>query len=147
MGHTTHTLVYEESFSSSNHYMQCYALHGSLWAAKRASEYFASSRAPWIVRWPGVVEEGTINDINLISEVDFYPTILGAAEIKNYVFTQIDNKHSGQKMPKRSDACPMRGIQDRDFIYIFNAWSFSDAIYYNNNEGITMQCSKLLKML
>jgi N-sulfoglucosamine sulfohydrolase len=42
-------------------------------------------------------------------------------------------------MPKRSDACPMRGIQDRDFLYIFNAWSYSDAIYYNNNEGITMQ--------
>jgi len=52
---------------------------------------------------------------------------------------QIDNKHSGQKMPMRSDACPMRGIQDRDFLYIFNAWSYSDAIYYNNNEGLTMQ--------
>ena len=127
----------------------------------KCDNYFASSRTPWIVRWPGVVEEGSINDINLISEVDFYPTILDAAGIKtktnyngvsrlflykgksvekeNYVFTQIDNKHSGQKMPKRSDACPMRGIQDRDFLYIFNAWSYSDAIYYNNNEGLTMQ--------
>ena len=48
----------------------------------KCDNYFASSRTPWIVRWPCVVEEGTINDINLISEVDFYPTILGAAEIK-----------------------------------------------------------------
>jgi N-sulfoglucosamine sulfohydrolase len=39
----------------------------------------------------------------------------------------------------RSNASPMRGVQTLDHIYIFNALAFTNVIYYNNNEGITMQ--------
>lgn len=127
----------------------------------KCDNYHASNRTPWIVRWPGVVKQGTVNDENLISEIDYYPTILDALGMKinagldgksrlplykgksqkndAIVFTQIDNKHSGKAAPLRSNASPMRGIQTLDYIYIFNAWAFTNAIYYNNNEGITMQ--------
>lgn len=127
----------------------------------KCDNYHASNRTPWIVRWPGVVKEGTVNDEHLISEVDYYPTILDALGIKTaakmdgksrlplyqgksqkndaIVFTQIDNKHSGRPAPMRSDASPMRGVHTLDYIYIFNAMAFSNVIYYNNNEGITMK--------
>lgn len=127
----------------------------------KCDNYHASNRTPWIVRWPGVIREGTVNDEHLISEVDYYPTILDALGIKiaaktdgksrlplykgecqkndGIIFTQIDYKHSGKAAPMRSDASPMRGVQTLDFIYIFNAWAFTNVIYYNNNEGITMQ--------
>jgi N-sulfoglucosamine sulfohydrolase len=127
----------------------------------KCDNYHASNRTPWIVRWPGVVKQGTINDENLISEIDYYPTILDALSIKTnagldgksrlplykgksqendaIVFTQIDNKSGGVKAPMRSNASPMRGVQTLDHIYIFNALAFTNVIYYNNNEGITMQ--------
>ncbi len=127
----------------------------------KCDNYHASNRTPWIVRWPGVIKQQTVNDENLISVVDFYPTILDALNIKvngrldgksrlplykdesqkndAIVFTQIDNKHSGKTAPMRSDANPIRGVQTLDHIYIFNAFAFTDVIYYNNNERLTMQ--------
>ena len=127
----------------------------------KCDNYNASSRTPWIVKWPGVVKEGAINDQNLISGVDFYPTILEACGIipesqfdgvsrlalyegKNqttdpFVFTQIDNKAGGKDFPMRSNASPMRSIKSLDYVYIFNAWAFTDVIHYTNNEGITMK--------
>ncbi|QGY42556.1 sulfatase-like hydrolase/transferase [Maribellus comscasis] len=127
----------------------------------KCDNYHSSSRTPWIVRWPGVIKQGTVNDENLISEIDYYPTILDALGIKinarldgksrlplykrerqkndAIVFTQIDSKAGGRAAPMRSSASPMRGVQTLDYIYIFNAWAFTNVIYYNNNEGITMQ--------
>lgn len=127
----------------------------------KCDNYYASSRTPWIVRWPKIVKKGTVNDTHLISLIDFFPTILEAIGIntkvsldgishlplyKNedhkkdaFVFTQIDNKAGGKEAPRRSTASPMRGVQNRDFVYIFNAWSYTDAVYHNNNEGLTMQ--------
>jgi N-sulfoglucosamine sulfohydrolase len=127
----------------------------------KCDNYYASSRTPWIVRWPDRVKKGTVNDTHLISLIDFFPTVLEAIGIepkmaldgvshlslyKNeahekdaFIFTQIDNKAGGKEAPMRSTASPMRGVQNRDFVYIFNAWSYTDAVYHNNNEGLTMQ--------
>jgi len=127
----------------------------------KCDNYNASSRTPWIVRWPGVIKEGTVDNEHFISEVDYYPTILDALGIKidaktdgksrlplykgenqnndAIIFTQIDNKAGGNKAPFRSNASPMRGVQTLNYIYIFNAWAYTNVIYYNNNEGITMQ--------
>jgi N-sulfoglucosamine sulfohydrolase len=127
----------------------------------KCDNYQASSRTPWIVRWPGVVREGTVNDKNLISGVDYYSTILEACGIKTstktdgvsrlplykgkkqkvdpYVFTQIDNKAGGENLPMRSNASPMRSVKNLEYNYIFNAWAYTDVIHYTNNEGITME--------
>jgi N-sulfoglucosamine sulfohydrolase len=127
----------------------------------KCDNYHASSRTPWIVQWPGVVEKGTENHTHLISGVDYYPTILDALGIETdvkldgksrlplyrgenqenetMVFTQIDNKAGGSKTPLRSSASPMRSVQTLDYIYIFNAWVYTEAMHYTNNEGITMR--------
>jgi len=127
----------------------------------KCNVYHASSRTPWLVRWPGVIEPGQVNNRNMISEIDFMPTILDALGIESpgkldgkshmplykgediktdeYIFTQIDNKAQGIYMPMKGISVPMRGIQDKDYLYIYNAWVDGARVYANNNEGLTMK--------
>ena len=48
-------------------------------------------RVPWIVRWPGVTEPGTVSDTPIIS-MDCYPTILEAAGLEPAADAVIDGK-------------------------------------------------------
>jgi len=120
----------------------------------KCNTYLASTRTPWIVRWPGVVKGGTVDKEHFISGIDFFPTILKALHLpiptgldgssflpllrgqgqsgRDKVFTQIDMKAGG-------DAVPMRCVQDKRFGYIFNPWSDGTFWYRNNNEGLTMR--------
>ncbi len=120
----------------------------------KCNVYLASTRTPWIVRWPGVVREGTVDREHFISGIDFFPTVLEAVGLnipkgldgfsflpllkgqkqsgRKRVFTQIDMKAGG-------DAVPMRCVQDEHFGYIFSPWSDGRFYYRNNNEGLTMK--------
>ena len=112
--------------------------------------YLASTRTPWIARWPGVVKPGAVDDESFISGIDFFPTVLAATHLpalagldgrsflpllqgrkqsgRERVFTQIDRKAGGANVP-------MRCVQDAEYGYIFNAWSDGVYEYHNNNEG------------
>ncbi|MFL3659745.1 MAG: sulfatase/phosphatase domain-containing protein [Opitutales bacterium] len=91
----------------------------------------ASTRTPFLVQWPGVVESGALND-SLIASVDFASTILDAIGLsalprtdgrslvslfKNpnkgsgeaLVFTQVDSKFDGA-------AVPMRCVQNKNSV-------------------------------
>ncbi len=118
----------------------------------KCNAYLASTRTPWLVRWPGVAKEGATCS-ELMSGIDFLPTALNAIgmpaldgvdgqsfvpllrgekqEGREHVFTQIDSKAGGA-------ATPMRCVQDHQFGYIFNMWVRDDYRYRNNNEGLTM---------
>ncbi len=120
----------------------------------KCNTYLASTRTPWIVRWPGVVKGGSLDRRHLISGIDFFPTVLEAAGLpvpqgldgfsfvpllqgreqsgRDQVFTQIDMKAGG-------DAVPMRCVQNQHLGYIFTPWSDGKFVYRNNNEGLTMQ--------
>lgn len=120
----------------------------------KCNTYLASTRTPWIVRWPGVVAANSVDRDHFISGIDFFPTVLEAAglpaidgldgssfmpllkglsqEERGRVFTQIDMKAGG-------DAVPMRCVQDHRFGYIFSPWSDGTFWYRNNNEGLTMK--------
>ena len=43
--------------------------------------YLNSTRTPWIVRWPGHVRAGSLDDTHMISTLDFMPTVLDVAGI------------------------------------------------------------------
>ena len=83
----------------------------------KCNAYLASTRTPWIVRWPGVVKPSTVDEEHFISGIDFFPTVLEAAGLpvptgldgssfvpllkgkrqrgREKVFTQIDMKAGG----------------------------------------------------
>jgi N-sulfoglucosamine sulfohydrolase len=120
----------------------------------KCNTYLASTRTPWIVRWPGVVKQGAVDKEHFISGIDFFPTVCEAIGLpiptgldgssflallkdkrqsgRDKVYTQIDMKAGG-------DAVPMRCVQDKRFGYIFNPWSDGKFWYRNNNEGLTMK--------
>jgi N-sulfoglucosamine sulfohydrolase len=120
----------------------------------KCNAYLASTRTPWIVRWPGVVKRGTLDRQHMISGIDFFPTVLEAVGLsvppgldgfsflpllqsgtqsgRDQVFTQIDMKAGG-------DAVPMRCVQNQRLGYIFSPWSDGQFVYRNNNEGLTMK--------
>jgi len=100
--------------------------------------YVDSVRSPWIVRWPGKIEKGTIDRTHMISAVDLQPTILEAVGLppgptsdgrsflpllqgkpqsgRDCVFAQFYHIHG-------ADALPMRSVLTREFAYVFNPWS------------------------
>jgi N-sulfoglucosamine sulfohydrolase len=120
----------------------------------KCNTYLASTRTPWLVRWPGVVQQDAVDKEHFISGIDFFSTICEAIGLpipagldgvsflpllkgqsqsgRDKVFTQIDMKAGG-------DAVPMRCVQDKHFGYIFNPWSDGTFWYRNNNEGLTMK--------
>lgn len=128
--------------------------NGSAFPFAKANVYYASSRTPWFVRYPLMIQPGSVDRTHMVSAIDFFPTVLESAGLpvpeavdgrsflsllkggeqtdRDYVFKQVDYLIGG---PAR----PMRAIESRRYIYIFNPWSRVGAGYRNNNEGDTMK--------
>jgi N-sulfoglucosamine sulfohydrolase len=116
----------------------------------KANCYLNSTRTPWIVRWPGQVKPGSIDEIHLISGIDFMPTILEATRVaqvpgmdgtsflpllrgepqagREYCFTQFHQTSARNRYP-------MRCVQSRDFGYIFNFWADGETVYRSESMG------------
>jgi N-sulfoglucosamine sulfohydrolase len=144
----------EESGMAENTLVMFLSDNGIAMPFAKANVYLASTRTPWIVRWPGVIKPGTVNADEFISGIDFFPTVIDAAKLsvsarldgksfvpllkgekqsgRDMVFTQIDWKIGGP-------ATPMRCLQNARYGYIYNAWSDGKFSYKNNNEGQTMK--------
>ena len=120
----------------------------------KANVYYASNRSPYIIRWPGVTKPGTVNRTDIISIIDFLPTVLEALNIS--LPPKVDGRSflsliKGEKQKDREKAymeidykagggaTPMRSALTKKWTYIFNAWSDGERIYGNNNEGLTMR--------
>lgn len=61
--------------------------HNKPLSSGKGSIHEGGIREPMLVKWPGVVKAGSVNDQYLIIE-DFYPTVLEVAGIKNYETVQ-----------------------------------------------------------
>ncbi len=112
--------------------------------------YLASTRTPWLVRWPGRVRPGSIDAEHLISGIDFMPTILEALDLppvpgmdgrsflpvlrgekqdgRQRVFTVFHRTSAGQDYP-------MRCLQDRRYGYLYNAWSDGERAFRNEAQS------------
>jgi len=128
--------------------------NGSAFPFAKANTYLASTKTPFLVRWPGVVKPGSVDKEHFVANVDFFATFMEATGLpqpedldgrslvplfkgqkqdkREFVFTQIDYTIGGP-------AKPMRCIQDKKFGYIFNAFSDGKFAYKNNNEGLTFK--------
>lgn len=115
----------------------------------KANCYIKATRTSFFVYRVGVYKPNIISD-HYISTIDIFPTIMELTGLnapekvdgrsfvpllngksqknRKLVFTQID--YINQKKP-----LPMRCIQDKNYGYLFNAWSDGANIYKNANEG------------
>ncbi len=117
--------------------------------------YLASSRTPWIARWPGRIASGRVDADHMIAGVDYMPTILEAAGLA--APADIDGRSfyrvlMGERDPSRErlvtffnitirrDAYPMRGLHSRRFGYIYNGWSDGRTVFRNESQaGLTFK--------
>jgi N-sulfoglucosamine sulfohydrolase len=132
--------------------------NGMAFPFAKANCYLTSSRTPWIVRWPGRIEAGKVDNDHLITGVDYLPTILEAAGLDP--LPGIDGRSfyhvlMGEKAPRwdevltffdityKRDEYPMRGVQNRKFGYIYNRWSDGRTVFRNEAQsGLTFKAMR-----
>ena len=100
--------------------------------------YLNSTKTPWIVRWPGTVEAGSIDSTHPVSGIDFMPTVLDILGLdspagtngtsflpllqgreqpeRRYVFTEYHRTFARRRYP-------MRAVLSSRYGYIFNFWA------------------------
>ena len=120
--------------------------------------YLNSTRTPWIMRWPGMIQPGSCDSTHFVSGIDLMPTLLDTAGIEHppgmdgqsflpvlrgevqegryFVFTQFH-----QTAGKRN--YPMRCVRNHRFGYIFNPWSDGHRVFINESQaGRTMKAMR-----
>lgn len=100
--------------------------------------YLNSTRTPLVARWPAFCRGGRVDDVHFVSGVDLMPTFLAAAGVASpagvqgrsflpllrgemqsdraWVFTLFNQTYARRNYP-------MRSVQSRDWLYIWNPWS------------------------
>lgn len=112
--------------------------HGMPLPFAKTQLYHHSTRTPWIVRWPGVVEAGAVESKHMISAVDLMPTwcdIVGLEHPQGFDGHSFLPLLNGEKQDGRDvvfkvynenaggNRNPMRGVQTARYLYLFNPWS------------------------
>lgn len=112
--------------------------HGMALPFAKTQLYHHSTHTPLIIRWPGVTKPDSIDRQHMVSAVDLLPTILDAAGIdhpdgldgrsfepllrgqsqdhREMVFKEYNENAGGSRDP-------MRAVQTKRYLYIFNPWS------------------------
>lgn len=112
--------------------------HGMPLPYAKGSLFREGLRTPWLVRWPGKVEPGSVDAEHPISAVDLMPTLLDIAGVdvpagvqgrsflpviegqtqpdREYVYAQYNENAGGLFFPIRS-------VQTKRYNYVFNPWS------------------------
>jgi N-sulfoglucosamine sulfohydrolase len=118
--------------------------HGMPFPFAKTNLYHHSTRTPWIVRIPGIVQPGSIDQEHMISAIDFMPTILELCSIdgpedmngrsflpllkgetqarRNQVFKEFHETAGGIRNP-------MRAVETKRYGYIFNPWSDGQRLF------------------
>ena len=131
--------------------------HGMPLPFAKTQLYHHSTRTPLMVRWPGVTKDGAVDDEHVVSTVDLLPTILDMLEVPKP--DGFDGKSfagvlKGQQEPGRTMAfkeynensggqrTPMRSVQTKDYVYIFNPWSNGTRVMSGATAG-TSTCRQM----
>lgn len=124
--------------------------HGMPLPFAKTQLYHHSTRTPLIIKWPGVTKPGAVDKQHMVSAVDFLPTLLDAAGIEHP--RQIDGRSfapllHGKTQEKRdllvkeynenagASRDPMRAVQTKRFLYIFNPWSNGNRVFATATTG------------
>ncbi len=124
--------------------------HGMPLPFAKTQVYHHSTHTPLIIRWPGVTKANTIDQQHMISGIDILPTLLdmagakhppglqgrsfvdvikgGKQEKRDFIFKEY-NENSG------SSRDPMRAIQNKQYLYVFNPWSNGERVMATATSG------------
>jgi N-sulfoglucosamine sulfohydrolase len=113
--------------------------------------YDSGTHIPLIIRWPGHIDPGSVND-DLISSIDFGPTVLSLASVKVPVHMQGRPFLGQQKKPAREYVFSardrfdesydmVRSVRDKRYRYIRNYYPNKPYVLWvpYRNRGPTMQ--------
>ncbi len=112
--------------------------HGMPLPFAKTQLYHHSTRTPLMIRWPGMTQADSVDAEHMVSAVDFIPTLASVmgfeapsqldgrsfADIlkgesqtgRDFVIKEY-NENSGAKRN------PMRAIESKEYLYLFNPWS------------------------
>ncbi len=148
MGHIMQAL--KDSGQADNTLVMFLSDHGMPLPFAKTQLYHHSTHTPLIFRWPGVTKPGSMDDRHMVSAVDFVPTLLDivAAEhtegIDGRSFASI---LKGQQQDSRDFVIkeynenaggsrdPMRAVQTKQLLYLFNPWSNGERVMATATTG------------
>lgn len=140
----------EEMGEADNTFVMFLSDHGMALPFAKTQLYHHSTHTPLIVRWPGVTKPGTTDEKNIVSAVDFTPTLLDVVAIANpggmdgRSFEPLIKGESqdGRDMVIKeynenagSSRDPMRAVQTHELLYIFNPWSNGERVMATATTG------------
>ncbi len=124
--------------------------HGMPLPFAKTQLYHHSTHTPLIFRWPGRIEPGTLDDQHMVSAVDLLPTLLdvlglphpegmdgrsfapllnrGTQDGRDMVIKEYNENAGGSRDP-------MRAVQTKQLLYIFNPWSNGQRIMATATTG------------
>jgi N-sulfoglucosamine sulfohydrolase len=112
--------------------------HGMPLPFAKTQVYHHSSNTPLFFLWPGVTKPGAVDREHMVSAVDFLPTLLDIAGVKHpsgmdgrsFAPLLRGEKQSGRDFVVKEynenaggSRDPMRALQTKEFLYIYNPWS------------------------
>ena len=124
--------------------------HGMPLPFAKTQLYHHSTRTPLIIRWPGVTQPGTVDDLHMVSAIDFLPTfcdMLHAPHPEGLQGTSFEPLLQGKVQTERTavfkeynenaggNRHPMRGVETPEYLYLFNPWSDGEDIMRTATQG------------
>ena len=124
--------------------------HGMPLPFAKTQLYHHSTRTPLMVRVPGITKEGKVDKLHMVSVLDLLPTILDTLKIDKP--DRLDGRSfypvlKGEKQDNRDFVIkqyhensgrsrdPMRAIETKTHLYIFNPWSNGERIFATATNG------------
>ncbi len=124
--------------------------HGMPLPFAKTQLYHHSSRTPLVIRLPGITTAGSIDRDHLVSSIDFLPTLLEVAgaqrpahlEGVSLVPLLRGEQQSGREFIVKAhhenaggSRDPMRGIESKKYLYLFNPWSDGSKVMATATQG------------
>ncbi len=148
VGHILKAL--KDSGEADNTFVMFLSDHGMALPFAKTQLYHHSTHTPLVVRWPGVTKPGSVDDKHMVSAVDFVPTLLdvvGAAHPKGIDGHSFAPLLKGKPQDGRDRVIkeynenaggsrdPMRAVQTKRFLYLFNPWSNGERVMATATTG------------
>ncbi len=140
----------EASGESDNTFVLFLSDHGMPLPFAKTQLYHHSTRTPLVVRWPGVTKANTVDESHMVSAVDFLPTLCDVIGVKtpegvtgrsfapllkgetqegrDFVVKEY-NENAGASRD------PMRAVQTKRYLYLFNPWSNGERVFATATTG------------